>query len=71
MSELQEIDLFIDTEGRLRVEVRGVKGAACEELTREMEELLGGEVLERDHTDEFHEQPIEQEAGQSNWSGQG
>ena len=57
MSELQEIDVTITQEGRLSVEIRGVKGPKCLELTKALEEALGGEILERRKTYEFDQQP--------------
>lgn len=50
--ELQTIDVFIDKNGEVRVEVRGVKGKGCLDLTRDLEEALGGEVAEREMTPE-------------------
>jgi len=63
MSEIQEIDVYVRPDGRVRVEVRGVKGQKCLDLTKGIEELLGGEVVERMHTDEFQaaEQEVEQQ----------
>lgn len=58
MSEIQEVDVYIKPDGTVKLEVRGAKGAKCLDLTKGLEELLGGEVLDRIHTDEF------QEAGQ-------
>lgn len=55
MSELQEIEVIIDDGGNVKIIVQGVKGQKCRELTKELEQLLGGEVLERQHTDEFDE----------------
>jgi len=46
--DLQEIEVFIDPDGQVRVQVRGVKGLACLDLTRPLEEALGGEVLTRE-----------------------
>ncbi|MBU1106790.1 MAG: DUF2997 domain-containing protein [Candidatus Riflebacteria bacterium] len=55
MSEIQEIEVVIDELGNVKLLVRGVKGQSCLELTSEIEQLLGGQVLERQNTDEFHE----------------
>lgn len=55
MSELQEVDVFILPDGRARVEIRGMKGPGCLEVTRRLEALLGGEVVDREYTDEFHQ----------------
>lgn len=53
MSEIQEIDVFVKPDGTVRIEVRGAKGSKCLDLTAGLEELLGGKILERLHTDEF------------------
>jgi hypothetical protein len=50
--ELQEIELVIGKDGKVQIMVRGVKGAACLELTRELEALLGGEIEARQMTPE-------------------
>jgi hypothetical protein len=53
--ELHEIDVFIEKDGRVRVEVRGVKGSSCLDLTKGLEAALGGQVLERELTAEAYE----------------
>jgi hypothetical protein len=53
--ELQEIDVFIEKDGRTRIEVRGVKGMSCLELTKGLEDALGGQVEAREMTPEAHE----------------
>ncbi len=45
--ELQEIEVVIGKDGQVQVQVRGVKGLKCLELTKELEEALGGEILAR------------------------
>ena len=55
MNEIQEIDVFIDPDGTVKVEVRGAKGRKCLDLTKGIEDALGGQIVERVHTDEFHE----------------
>ena len=57
---LQEIDVFIDKNGEVRIEVRGVKGEGCLELTRELEKALGGEIASREMTAEAQETVSEQ-----------
>jgi hypothetical protein len=57
---LQEIDVFIDKNGEVRVEVRGVKGEGCLDITRELEKALGGEVASREMTAEAQESASEQ-----------
>ena len=50
--DVQEIEVIIEKNGQVRVEVRGVKGPACLDLTRSVEQALGGEVLDRQMTPE-------------------
>jgi len=56
MMELQEIDVFIEADGTVKVEVRGAKGKQCTSITKPMEQLLGGEVVDRNYSDEFNEE---------------
>ena len=58
--ELQEIEVFIEKDGRVRIEVRGVKGEACLDLTRALEVALGGEIEAREMTPEATEKHQEQ-----------
>jgi hypothetical protein len=53
--EMQEIEIYIDKTGKVRVEVRGVKGKACLDITRSLEEALGGQVESREFTPEADE----------------
>jgi len=53
--ELQEIEIFIDKDGKVRIEVRGVKGEACLDLTKALEEALGGDIESREMTPEASE----------------
>lgn len=62
--ELQEIRIAIAEDGSVRVEVDGVKGMGCLDVTRALEEALGGEV-EREMTPEAYEQ--EQELENRDW----
>jgi len=59
MSEIQEIDVYIKPDGTVAIEVRGVKGRKCLDLTADLEKLLGGQVLDREHTYEYDEQTQE------------
>lgn len=61
MSEIQEIDVYVAPDGTVKIEVRGVKGGKCLDLTKELEALLGGQIRERIHTDEFEEIGQEQD----------
>ncbi|HKQ72797.1 MAG TPA: DUF2997 domain-containing protein [Blastocatellia bacterium] len=53
--ELQEIDVFIEKDGQVRIEVRGVKGASCLDITAALEQALGGQIAEREMTAESYE----------------
>jgi len=65
--EMQEIDVLIDKDGQVKIEVRGVKGMSCLDLTKQLEEALGGQVADRQLTAEAHE--VSQEVGQQQWLG--
>jgi hypothetical protein len=53
--ELQEIEVFIEKNGQVRIEVRGVKGLSCLDLTKDLERVLGGQVQDRQLTAEAYE----------------
>ena len=69
MNELQEIEVVIGVNGHLEIQVRGAKGPQCLNLTQEMEQLLGGHVVERELTFEY-DQAFLEDANQS-WLRQG
>ena len=51
---MQEIEISIDKDGNVQTEIAGVEGGKCLELTKVMEELLGGVILERQYKREFY-----------------
>ena len=53
--EMQEITVVIEKDGQVRVEVRGVKGTSCLDVTKGLEEALGGQVEDRQMTPEAQE----------------
>ena len=57
--DMQEIDVFIDNDGQVKVEVHGVKGMNCLDLTKELEAALGGEIEEREMHHEAYEEAEE------------
>jgi hypothetical protein len=57
--ELEEIEIFIEKDGRVRIEVRGAKGMACLDLTRELEAALGGAIELREFTPEAYSEGVE------------
>lgn len=56
---IEEIDVFIDPDGQVRIEVRGVKGQNCLSITKPLEQLLGGKVIKREMTSEASETQCE------------
>ncbi len=51
---MQEVRVTIDDDGNVKVSVFGAAGKGCLELTKELEELLGGAV-EREFTSEYYQ----------------
>ena len=64
--ELQEINVFIEKNGQVKIEVQGVQGTSCLDLTKELEDILGGEVIGRELTFEAQEQ-IQAEVKEIQW----
>jgi len=58
--EMQEIEVVIEKDGTVKVEVRGVKGMSCLDLTKDLEAALGGQVEDRQMTAEAQESVGEQ-----------
>lgn len=52
--ELQEIEVFIEKDGQVRIQVHGVQGTACLELTKALEAALGGQIESREMKPEAH-----------------
>lgn len=48
--DVQELEVIIAKDGQVRLQVRGVKGDACLELTQGLESLLGSELVSREMT---------------------
>jgi len=59
MAVKQELEISITPEGEVKIEVKGVKGADCLEVTKDIEEALGV-VKNREHTSEYYQQPVEE-----------
>jgi hypothetical protein len=57
MAERQDLMITVDEEGRVRIEVKGVKGPGCASLLDELSLEDLGELLEAQRTREYHEQP--------------
>jgi hypothetical protein len=67
--ELQEIEVIIEKDGRVRIEVRGVKGESCLDLTKDLEAALGGQIEEREMTSEAYESVQQEVRGQQRLHG--
>ena len=65
--ELQEIDVFIEKDGQVKIEVRGVKGISCLDLTKDLEAVLGNQTVIREMTPEADETGQEQVQQQWQW----
>ena len=63
--ELQEIDVFIEKDGQVKIEIRGVKGMSCLDLTKDLEAVLGNAIAQREMTPEADE--VGQEQVQQQW----
>jgi hypothetical protein len=53
--ELQEVEVLIEKDGRVRIEVHGVKGMSCLEITKDLLDALGGEIESQELTSEAYE----------------
>ena len=65
--ELQEIDVFIEKDGQVKIEIRGVKGMSCLDLTKDLEAVLGDRIAAREMTpeaDEIAQQQVQQQQWQ-------
>ncbi len=58
MAERKELHIEISPTGEVQVRVKCVKGQACVEETKFLEEALGGKVESRELTAEYWEQPV-------------
>jgi len=68
--EIQEIDIFVEKDGQIKIEVRGAKGTQCLDLTKDLEAVLGSQILDREMTpeaDESSEQVAWQEQQSVGW----
>ena len=66
--EFQEVDVFVEKDGQVKIEVRGVKGMSCLDLTKDLEAVLGAQIEEREMTSEAQETAQQQvQEQQSQW----
>jgi hypothetical protein len=55
--DVQEIQVVIDENGKVSVSLQGVKGNGCLSITKELEHLLGDEVVDRKMSHESYDPP--------------
>lgn len=59
---MEEIQIEIDQQGNVKMEVSGAPGGKCLDLTKNVEQLLGGEISQREFTRDYYvTQGIDQE----------
>ncbi len=46
--EIQEVEVTIDASGKVEIQVHGVQGDTCLDITRPLEEVLGNIILQRE-----------------------
>lgn len=56
-----QLNVTIQPDGSVSIEVSGVTGTACTELTRQLEEALGGEITDRVFRDSYYQQSDDQQ----------
>lgn len=61
MANTQEIELFIDDNGELKVHIKGIKGPGCTKVMNEIAKELGTTAVDVEHTSEFYEKPAVQD----------
>jgi hypothetical protein len=50
--DVQEVEVIINKNGQVQIQVRGVKGTQCLDITSGLEQALGGNVTLRELTPE-------------------
>lgn len=56
MAKRHDININITADGKVELEVKGVDGPLCLDITRELEQELGV-VVNREKTSEYYKQP--------------
>jgi len=51
----REMKVIVSKDGKVTIDVRGIKGSACKSLTQAMEKAIGT-VTSDENTDEYYEQ---------------
>ena len=56
--KLEQIEVIIDTNGKVKLQTSGFSGDECLAATEEVEALLGGHLVQRERTAESFEQTV-------------
>ena len=54
--DVQEVEVTINKNGQVEIQVRGIKGTQCLDITADLEQALGGSVTLRELTPEALEE---------------
>ncbi len=57
--DVQQVEIFIDRDGQVHLHVQGVKGGSCLDVTKGLEQALGGQIEAREMTAEANEEALE------------
>ncbi len=55
--EIEQIEVTIGTDGKIKIQTLGFKGESCLAATEEVEKLLGNLVVSKDLTAEAYDKP--------------
>ncbi len=56
---LEQIDITILKDGKIKIRVDGVPGEKCLDSTKDLEKILGGNVIDREFTSDYYEHSLE------------
>ena len=54
--KVEQIEIIIGSDGKVRLQTSGFSGNDCLEATKEIERLLGNQILNREETGEIFQQ---------------
>ncbi len=57
----KKIIISIDKDGYVKAEITGVKGSACKDYIKLVEEIVNGKVVDEELTAEYYQQELDQQ----------
>ena len=54
--KVEQIEIIIGSDGKVQLQTSGFSGNDCLEATKEIERLLGNQILNREETGDFFQQ---------------